>query len=157
MRIGHGYDIHRLTEGDFVTLAGVKIPCDYAVVAHSDGDVVLHAVADALLGATGLGDIGHFFPDNDPDNQNRDSREFIEHILALCHEKHCTVSNVDVSVIAETPKLKTHIQAMKQMLADVLKTSDNRVNIKATTNEGLGDIGAKQAIAAHAVVLLEET
>lgn len=156
MRIGHGYDLHKYTQGDHITLAGTKVPCEYAIVAHSDGDVVLHAICDALLGAAALGDIGQLFPDTDPKNANRASSEFIAATLKKVESQHLTLSNIDVTIVAQAPKLQPYMDEMRKNLANLLQSDQNRINIKATTTEGLGAIGQKHAIAAYAVVLLNE-
>jgi 2-C-methyl-D-erythritol 2,4-cyclodiphosphate synthase len=153
-RVGIGYDIHRLDAGDGIMLAGVCIPCSYRVVAHSDGDVVLHALCDALLGAVAAGDIGEHFPDRDPHNAGRDSREFIKAVLMLPQLQDWRIENVDVNIIAEAPRLETYKPAMRSQLADLLGLSKETVSIKARSNEGCDAIGGKQAIAAQAVVLL---
>ncbi|HET8707126.1 MAG TPA: 2-C-methyl-D-erythritol 2,4-cyclodiphosphate synthase [Pseudomonadales bacterium] len=155
MRIGHGFDIHRFKYGDHVTLGGVKIPCSVGIVAHSDGDVMLHALCDALLGAAALGDIGQHFPDTDPSYENADSRDLLRHVFALIQTKGYRVSNVDVTIIAEIPKVLPHVKAMRENIAEDLEISIDDVNVKATTNEKLGHLGRKEGIAAHAVALIE--
>jgi 2-C-methyl-D-erythritol 2,4-cyclodiphosphate synthase len=156
MRIGHGYDVHGFTSGNGIVLGGIFIPCDFSIEAHSDGDVVIHAICDALLGAAALGDIGQHFPDNDANNKQRDSREFLRHIISMLEEKCFRVGNVDVTVIAQAPRLRKYIDSMRTMLADDLKIGFDDINIKATTTEGLGYIGRKEGMAVHAVVLLEK-
>lgn len=155
-RIGIGYDIHRLepAPGHHVALAGVAVPADYRVIAHSDGDVVLHAVCDALLGAVAAGDLGEHFPDTDQAHAGRASHEFISAVLALPALRPWRVVNCDCNVIAQTPRLSAHKPAMRQNLADLLNISIDRVGLKARTNEGLDAVGTKQAIQAQAVVLL---
>jgi 2-C-methyl-D-erythritol 2,4-cyclodiphosphate synthase len=155
MRVGTGYDIHRLEPGDGFMLAGVRVPCAFKVIAHSDGDVVLHALCDALLGATGAGDLGELFPDKDPRHRGRDSSEFIREVLALPALMPWRVLNLDVSVIAQEPRLEAHKPAMRARLAEIFRLTSGRVGLKARTNEGLDAIGAGKAIAAQAVVLLE--
>ena len=157
MRIGHGYDIHRLEVGNGIILGGVSIACSYALIAHSDGDVVLHALCDALLGAAALGDIGQHFPDDANVNKNRDSRVFLQHIFSLITKRGYEIGNVDISIVAETPKLKEYLAAMRDNIASCLQTSIENINLKATTNESLDAVGMKQGIAAHAVVLLVNT
>jgi 2-C-methyl-D-erythritol 2,4-cyclodiphosphate synthase len=157
MRIGHGYDVHAFTAGDHVMLGGVRIPYGKGVKAHSDGDVVLHAVCDALLGAAALGDIGRHFPDTDAKWKGADSRTLLREVVKLLAAKQLKPVQADVSVIAEAPKLAPHIAAMCSNLAADLGVSADRVNVKATTHEGLGSIGRGEGIAAHAVVLLQET
>lgn len=154
MRIGHGYDIHRMVEGDGIVLGGVPIACDYKLVAHSDGDVVLHALCDALLGAASLGDIGQHFPDDDKRNANCSSQVFLQHIFSLVTERGYLIGNVDISIIAEAPTLKKHLATMRDNIAICLQTAIENINLKATTNEGLDALGEKRGIAAHAVVLL---
>ena len=153
LRIGHGYDIHRLQPGGRLVLAGVAVAEDVSPVAHSDGDVVMHAVVDALLGALGLGDIGEHFPDSDPRFRGVASVTFVEHV----RDQHLTprkwgVVNCDVTIMAERPRLKPFKPAMREFLAKALGC--DAVNIKAGTNEGCGEIGRGEAVAAHAVVLL---
>ena len=157
MRIGHGYDIHRLTQGEFITLGGVQIPCAFSIVAHSDGDVVIHALCDALLGALALGDIGKHFPDTSDDNKNRDSREFLNKIYGMVKKKGYVLVNADISVIAEAPKLAPHILSMREVLAECLDTGLDNISVKATTNERLDAVGHKEGIAVHAVVLIQES
>ncbi len=158
MRIGHGYDIHRFEDAptkDFIKLGGVKVPHEKGVVAHSDGDVVIHAIIDALLGACALGDIGKHFPDTDPRFKNHDSRQFLRHILEKVKACGYAVGNVDVSIICQAPKLAPHIAAMNETLAHDLQVSLNCINVKATTHEKLDAIGENKGVAAHAVVLLQ--
>lgn len=154
MRIGFGYDVHEFEAGDHVTLGGVRIPHTHGVRAHSDGDVVLHALCDALLGALALGDIGQHFPDSDPRWRDADSRGFLRHCARLVHEHGYRVVNVDVTVLAEAPRLGEHRLAMRSNIADDLETTADRINVKATTCEGLGAIGRGEGLACHAVVLL---
>lgn len=154
MRIGHGYDVHAFAEGDFVMLGGVRIPCDFALVAHSDGDVALHALCDALLGAAGLGDIGSHFPDTDAAFLGVDSRELLRTVVGQLLEAGWEVGNVDVTVIAQTPRLSEHISEMCTNIAADLRIETDRVNVKATTTEQLGFVGRKEGIASHAVALL---
>jgi 2-C-methyl-D-erythritol 2,4-cyclodiphosphate synthase len=153
-RIGHGYDLHRLKAGGALVLAGVQVSTDLSPVAHSDGDVVLHALVDALLGAMGRGDIGEFFPDTDPKWQGASSTVFVDHAYRIAASAGYYVQNADVTVLAERPKLKPFKQQMVQSLAGLLHVPPDRVNIKAGTNEGCDAIGRGEAIAAHAVVLL---
>lgn len=155
IRIGHGYDVHALAEGDHVTLGGVRIPCGFGVRAHSDGDVALHALCDALLGAAALGDIGRHFPDDDPAWRDADSRELLARVLARVRAEGWSVVNVDVTVIAERPRLGAHVEAMRTAVADVLGIGADAVSVKATTHEGIGGLGRGEGIAAHAVALLE--
>lgn len=160
MRIGHGYDVHRFTiderEGSVVVLGGVAIAYPRALVAHSDGDVLLHALCDALLGAAGLGDIGRHFPDTDDRYAGIDSRELLRHVVALLHERGLLPYNVDSTIVAQAPKMAPHIEAMCRNISEDLGIERTRVNVKATTTEKLGFTGRKEGIAAHAVVLLTE-
>lgn len=156
MRIGHGYDVHAFGVGDHVVLGGERISHSRGLIAHSDGDVVLHALSDALLGAMALGDIGHHFPDNDPAFANADSRVLLRHVIEQVNDLGFCVSNTDVTVIAQAPKLADHIAGMKKNIAHDLNVTIANVNVKATTTEALGFIGRGEGIAAHAVVLLTE-
>ena len=154
MRIGHGYDVHRFGEGDFITLGGVRIPHRFGLVAHSDGDVLLHALSDALLGACALGDIGRHFPDTDPTFRGADSRALLRHVLGLIHAKGYVVGNVDATIVAQAPKMAPHVPAMVARIAGTLEVSADRVNVKAKTAERLGFAGRGEGIEAHAMVLL---
>ena len=153
-RIGHGYDVHAFTEGDGIVLGGVEIPCDKAIVAHSDGDVAIHALCDALLGALGRGDIGHLFPDSDSTNRDRNSREFLREVAGLMRDDGYVLANADLTLIAQTPRIGPPVDAMRQVLAGDLDCQVSQINVKATTTEKLGFIGQEQGIAAEAVVLL---
>jgi len=155
VRIGHGFDAHRLGEGDHVVLGGVRIACDYGLVAHSDGDVLIHALCDALLGALALGDIGRHFPDHDARWAGVDSRHFLRHVAALAAERGWRLCNADLSLIAEVPKVAPYIEAMRTNLAADLDVATPLINVKATTAEGMGAIGRREGIAAHAVALLQ--
>jgi 2-C-methyl-D-erythritol 2,4-cyclodiphosphate synthase len=154
IRIGHGYDVHAFADGDGFVLGGVYISCAKAVVAHSDGDVLIHALCDALLGALGRGDIGQLFPDNDAQNENRDSREFLREIKQLVDNDNYRLGNADLTIVAQAPKMATHFAAIKHNLAQDLGCETASINVKATTTEGLGFIGREQGIAVAAVVLL---
>lgn len=154
LRIGHGFDIHRLEPGTGVTLGGVLIVCDFGIVAHSDGDVLIHALCDALLGAIGAGDIGKLFPDNDPQYRGIDSRKLLRIVIERVHAAGFAPVNVDCTLIAEAPRVGRHVPAMCTVLASDLGIDSGRVNVKATTNEGMGHLGRSEGIAAHAVVLL---
>ncbi len=156
MRIGHGYDVHRFQAGDFITLGGVRIEHDKSFVAHSDGDVLLHAVCDAILGALALGDIGRHFPDTDPRFQGADSRGLLRTVMDMADAKGWRVVNLDCTLLAQAPKLAPHIDLMRTHLAQDLQASIEQVNVKATTTETLGFVGREEGIAAHAVVLLEQ-
>ncbi len=154
MRIGHGFDAHRFSsEGDLI-LGGVTLDTAHKLQAHSDGDVLLHAVCDALLGAAGLGDIGKHFPDNDNNYKDADSRDLLRQVVKKIHDKDYEVGNLDVTVIAQTPRLAEHINAMRENIANDTAVSSEQVNIKATTTEKMGYIGREEGIAVHAVVLL---
>lgn len=154
MRIGHGYDVHRFGEGNFITLGGVQIPHRFGLVAHSDGDVLLHALCDALLGAAALGDIGRHFPDTDPQFKGADSRVLLRHVLALLHAEGWRVGNVDATIVAQAPKMAPHIETMRARIAEDLQVERGQVNVKATTTEQLGFTGREEGIAVHAVALL---
>ena len=156
MRIGHGYDVHRLVEGRDLILGGVKINFELGLLGHSDADVLLHAVSDALLGAAGLGDIGKHFPDTDPAYKGADSRVLLRHVVKLVNENGYRISNVDVTMIAQKPKLKNHIPQMVRNIAADLQIPESRVNVKATTEEKLGFTGHLEGLRCHAVCLLEE-
>ena len=155
MRIGHGYDVHRLVENRKLILGGVGIPCEVGLFGHSDADVLLHAISDALLGAAALGDIGKHFPDTDAAFKDADSRKLLRHVVALIKENGYKVGNIDCTVIAQRPKLKDYIKSMRQNIADDCEVDISYVNIKATTEEGLGFTGDGSGISAHAVCILE--
>lgn len=154
MRIGHGYDVHRLVENRELILGGVDIPYEKGLLGHSDADVLLHAVSDALLGAAALGDIGKHFPDTDPTYKGIDSRKLLRYVVALIKEKGYTVGNIDCTVIAQKPKLKDYIEDMRKNIADDCQVDMSCVNVKATTEEGLGFTGDMSGISAHAVCIL---
>ncbi|KAF0192591.1 MAG: 2-C-methyl-D-erythritol 2 4-cyclodiphosphate synthase [Gammaproteobacteria bacterium] len=156
MRIGHGFDAHRLEAGRRLVLGGVDIPYHKGLVAHSDGDVLIHALCDALLGAAGLGDIGRHFPPGDASYRDIDSRILLRRVVTLLNAQSLTISNVDVTVVAEAPRLAPHIPAIKETLAEDLGVEPDRINVKATTTEGMGYTGRGEGIAAHAVTLLDE-
>lgn len=155
MRIGHGYDVHRLVEGRKLILGGVEIPFELGLLGHSDADVLLHAVSDALLGAAALGDIGKHFPDNDPKYEGADSMKLLERVVELLGEKGFKVNNIDCTVIAQKPKLAPYIAQMKSNIARVCGIDSDRVNVKATTEEKLGFTGTLEGISAHAVCTIE--
>lgn len=154
MRIGQGYDVHAFGEGDHITLGGVFIPYERGLVAHSDGDVLIHALCDALLGAAALGDIGQHFPDTDPNYSGADSRELLREVVALVKSKGYQLANADMTIIAQAPKMSLHIEQMRNNLAKDLGCVVDQVNVKATTTEKLGFEGRKEGIACQAVVLL---
>lgn len=154
MRIGHGYDVHRFGDGDFITLGGVRIPHKYGLLAHSDGDVLLHALSDALLGAAALGDIGKHFPDTDPQFKGADSRALLRHVVGIVQAKGWKVGNVDTTIVAQAPKMAPHIPTMRQLIAEDLQVELDQVNVKATTTEKLGFTGREEGVAVHAVALL---
>ena len=156
MRIGHGYDAHRFAAGERLVLGGVDIPHDKGLAAHSDGDVVVHALCDALIGASGGGDIGKHFPDNDPRYENIDSRILLREVVAALTGDGLRVGNADITIVAEEPRLAVHTAQMCANLAADLGIDAARVNVKATTTEKMGFVGRAEGIAAHAVVLLEE-
>lgn len=155
MRIGHGYDVHKFGPGDHIVLGGVSIPSDQGLIAHSDGDVALHALCDALLGACALGDIGRHFPDTDSQFENIDSRVLLRNVYTLVQETGFVLGNADMTIIAQAPKMAPHIDAMKTLIASDLSSTHSQINIKATTTERLGFAGRKEGIAVHAVVLLQ--
>ncbi|MFZ1327171.1 MAG: 2-C-methyl-D-erythritol 2,4-cyclodiphosphate synthase [Candidatus Contendobacter sp.] len=154
MRIGHGFDVHAFGPGDFVTLGGVRIPHTHGLLAHSDGDVLLHALCDALLGAAGLGDIGQHFPDSSAEFRGMDSRIFLRRVLGLLQAQGLSVGNVDATLIAQAPRMAPYIPTMRERIAAELALAPIYVNVKATTTERLGAIGRGEGIAAHAVALL---
>jgi 2-C-methyl-D-erythritol 2,4-cyclodiphosphate synthase len=155
MRIGHGYDVHRLTEGRKLILGGVEIPYDKGLLGHSDADVLAHAVADSLLGAAALGDIGTHFPDTDPAFKNADSLMLLTRVCMLLAQKNYRIANIDATVIAQAPKLKPYIAAIRERLAAACGVGLDQISVKATTEEHLGFTGAGEGIAAHAVCLIE--
>lgn len=156
MRVGQGYDAHQFEPGKQLVLGGVNIDFELGLKAHSDGDVLIHALCDALLGAAGLGDIGRHFPDSSEVYENIDSRILLREVMILLDEHQLSVSNADMTIVAQTPKLAPYIDAMRSTLAQDLKVSEQRVNVKATTTEHMGFVGRKEGIAAYAVVLLDE-
>lgn len=154
MRIGHGYDVHRLVTGRKLVMGGVEIPWEKGLLGHSDADVLLHAIADAILGAIGEGDIGRHFPDSDPAYKGADSMKLLSHVMKLAESNGYMLGNLDATIIAQQPKMAPHIQSMRENIADVLNASVDQVNVKATTEEGLGFTGTGEGISAHAVVLM---
>jgi len=156
IRVGQGYDVHRFNDGDHVILGGVTIPYEKGLEAHSDGDVVLHALADAILGAAALGDIGKHFPDTDPNFKGADSRVLLRHVYSIVQEKGYKLVNADVTIIAQAPKMLPHVSAMRANIAADLAVDVDFINVKATTTEKLGFEGRKEGIAVQAVVLIEK-
>ncbi len=154
IRIGHGFDVHKFGGEGPITIAGVKIPYQQRLVAHSDGDVVLHALSDAILGALALGDIGTHFPDNDPKYKGIDSRLLLKEVYQQAVARGYEINNLDLTIVAQAPKMLPYIQQMREQVALALETNINNVNVKATTTEKLGYTGRKEGIASHAVVLL---
>ena len=155
MRIGHGFDVHKFTDGNFIYLGGVKIPHSKGILAHSDGDVLIHAICDAILGACALGDIGQHFPDTDDYYKGISSRKLLVLSLNLARQKGYCLSNLDCTIIAEKPKMSPYIEDMRYNLSCDLATSKDNINIKATTTEKLGYIGKQEGIASHAVVIMK--
>ncbi|MBQ8228219.1 MAG: 2-C-methyl-D-erythritol 2,4-cyclodiphosphate synthase [Clostridia bacterium] len=156
MRIGHGYDVHKLTENRRLIIGGVEIPYEKGLLGHSDADVLLHAISDSLLGAAALGDIGGMFPDNDPAFKDADSLVLLRRVVEALFEAGFTIGNVDATVIAQNPKMKPHIEKMRQNVAEACQVDISCINIKATTEEWLGFTGAGEGIAAHSVCLINE-
>jgi 2-C-methyl-D-erythritol 2,4-cyclodiphosphate synthase len=156
MRIGHGYDAHAFAQDRKLVLGGVTIPFERGLAAHSDGDVLIHALCDALLGAAGLGDIGKHFPDTSAQYHNIDSRILLRNVVELIRQQKLGISNIDITVLAQAPKLAVYIDSMLSNLGEDTGISIGRINIKATTTEGMGFIGRQEGIASYAVVLLEE-
>jgi len=155
LRIGHGYDVHRLVEGRRLILGGVEVPHTLGLLGHSDADVLTHAVMDALLGAAGLGDIGRHFPDTDPAYAGADSLKLLDYVVELLEAQGWKAGNVDATILAQRPKLAPHLEQMRENLAARMKVEPEQVNVKATTEEKLGFTGAEEGIASHAVCLLE--
>ena len=153
MRVGMGYDVHKLVAGRDLIIGGVKIPHTLGLLGHSDADVLLHAIMDALLGAAALGDIGKHFPDTDPKYEGISSIKLLEHVAELIAEKGYIVENIDATIIAQKPKMRPHIEQMEKNIAEALKISEDQINVKATTEEGLGFTGTEQGISAQAVCL----
>ncbi len=154
MRIGHGYDVHRLVKDRKLIMGGVDIPWEKGLLGHSDADVLLHAIADAILGAIGEGDIGRHFPDTDPAFKGADSMKLLEHVGKLAAERGYALGNLDATIIAQLPKMAPHISSMRENIARVLNAEVGQINVKATTEEGLGFTGTGEGISSHAVVLM---
>ncbi len=161
IRVGHGFDVHRfdtdVRSATEIRLAGVSIPCEFTLVAHSDGDVLIHALCDALLGAAALGDIGEHFPDSDDSYKDADSRDLLRSVLAKLNQLGWQVVNVDLTLVAETPKVSAYKEQMRISLSNVMACQISQINIKATTTEGLGYTGRKEGVACHAVVLISKS
>jgi 2-C-methyl-D-erythritol 2,4-cyclodiphosphate synthase len=157
LRIGHGFDAHRFGPGDHVTLGGVRIAHDRGVVAHSEGEVLIHALCDALLGAAALGDIGRHFPDSDPRYRGADSRDLLRQVTGMLHARGYAVVNADLTLVAQAPRVAPHVGAMRSALAADLQVGQDAVNIKATTTEHMGWIGRGEGLAAHAVALIQKS
>lgn len=155
MRIGHGYDVHKLVSGRKLILGGVDIPYERGLLGHSDADVLLHAISDAILGAIGEGDIGKHFPDTDPAYKGADSIKLLMHVMGLARDRGYAIGNVDATIVAQRPKLASHIPLMRENIAKALETEASRINVKATTTEELGFCGRGEGIAAYAVALLQ--
>lgn len=156
MRIGMGYDVHRLSAGRKLIIGGVDIPCEKGLLGHSDADVLLHAIMDALLGAAALGDIGSHFPDTDPEYEGISSIRLLEHVGRLLEEHQYQIGNIDATIIAQKPKMRPHIDQMRENIARALRTDLEKISVKATTEEGLGFTGKGEGISAQAVCLLDE-
>ncbi len=154
MRVGMGYDVHKLVEGRDLIIGGVKIPHTLGLLGHSDADVLLHAIMDALLGAAGLGDIGKHFPDTDPQYKGISSIKLLEHVAALIEEKGYILENLDATIIAQKPKMRPYIEEMEQNIAKALKVDASQINVKATTEEGLGFTGTEEGISSQAICAL---
>ncbi len=153
-RIGHGYDVHRFGKGDFIILGGIKIPYNHGFIAHSDGDVLIHSLCDALLGSIAAGDIGQHFPDTDEQYKNINSSILLEKTNQLLKQQAFLIGNIDISIVAQTPKMSPYIQAMRQHIASVLNITQRQINIKATTTEKLGFAGRQEGIAVYSVVMV---
>ena len=156
IRIGNGYDIHRLTPDRSLILGGITIPHRLGLLGHSDADVLTHAIMDAMLGALSLGDIGHYFPPSDPQWQGADSLVLLAQVQQLINDQGWSINNIDSTIVAEQPKLKPHLKAMRDRLGEILHLTSDRISIKATTNEKLGPVGREEGICAYAVVLLSK-
>ncbi len=154
MRIGMGYDVHRMTQGRRLVLGGVEIPYERGLLGHSDADVLLHAIMDALLGAASLGDIGKHFPDTDPAYKGISSLALLQHVGELLEENSFLIENIDATIIAQTPKMRPYIEQMREKIAEALRITTGQINVKATTEEGLGFTGSGEGISAQAVCLL---
>lgn len=156
MRIGHGFDVHKFGDEGPIVLAGVNIDHEQGFIAHSDGDVAIHALCDALLGALALGDIGNHFPDTDDSYENISSRKLLRHVVQLMFDKGYQLGNADITICAQAPKIAPHLLPMRSCLAEDLRCNIDQINVKATTTEKLGYVGRKEGVAVHAVVLIEQ-
>ncbi len=156
LKIGHGYDVHELVANRDLIIGGVKIPYEKGLLGHSDADVLLHAITDAIIGALGLGDIGHAFPDTNPETQGIASTKILADIYQVMVEKGYCIGNIDATILAEAPKMAPHLQEMKRIIAEILQTEIENINIKATTTEKLGFIGRREGMACEAVVLISQ-
>lgn len=156
LKIGHGYDVHELVANRDLIIGGVNIPYEKGLLGHSDADVLLHAITDAIIGALGLGDIGHAFPDTNPETQGIASTKILADIYQVMVEKGYCIGNIDATILAEAPKMAPHLQEMKQIIAEILQTEIENINIKATTTEKLGFIGRREGMACEAVVLISQ-
>ncbi|MGY3778298.1 2-C-methyl-D-erythritol 2,4-cyclodiphosphate synthase [Isobaculum melis] len=156
IRIGQGYDVHQLVEGRDCIIGGVKLPYEKGLLGHSDADVLLHAITDALLGAAGKGDIGHFFPDTDPAFEGADSRALLREVWSVLSEEGYQIGNIDCTIVAERPKMVPYLEAMKQHIAEDCQTTIKAINLKATTSEKMGFVGREEGIAAMCVALIEK-
>ena len=156
IRVGFGFDVHRLVEGESLVLGGVNIPYEKGTLAHSDGDVLIHAICDALLGTVSAGDIGVHFPDTDPTYKNIDSRNLLEKSYAVVRKQGYEITNIDTTICMQKPKLKPHIESMRKTLASLLKLDLSRVSVKATTTEKLGYVGREEGVSAYAIVLISK-
>ncbi len=155
MKVGIGIDTHKIIDGDFLILAGVKIPCDKSILAHSDGDIVYHAIADAIYGCLAMGDIGDHFPDSDPSNQGLDSSEIINHAIKSVHASGFEINNIDIVILLQTPKISQYKIQMKENISKLTKCNSESVNIKASTNENMGFVGEGKGISCHALVSIK--
>ena len=155
MKVGIGIDTHKIVDGDFLILAGVKIPCDKSILAHSDGDIVYHAIADAIYGCLAMGDIGDHFPDSDPSNQGLDSSEIINHAIKSAHASGFEINNIDIVILLQTPKISQYKIQMKENISKLTKCNSESVNIKASTNENMGFVGEGKGISCHALVSIK--
>lgn len=155
-RIGHGYDVHKLEEGKKFVIGGIEIDHHKGAVGHSDADVVIHVICDALLGALSLGDIGKHFPDTDDKYKGIDSKILLQKVMKLIQEEKCKISNVDVTILLQKPKLRNYIDSMRDILSNIMEINKSQISVKATTTEGLGFVGREEGVAAHCVCILKQ-